>query len=353
MPISHNVTIEYTIKIERGLDMSNKNVLWEIEPLIVLVNTGLDEQLDIDIHKKLRDAMRYYPMAGGKRLRPILAMVAAEAISGSEKSKKAALPLGLALEITHNFTLIHDDLMDKDLIRRGVPSVHAKFGEDTAINAGDALFARAFEVLSSTDLNVKAFKRLLNSFSVMVRGIAEGQQMDMDFEGRLDITEEEYLIMVEKKTALMFQVAAEGGALIGGGTEEQIEKLSEYGRLLGIGFQIWDDLLDLEGDQEKIGKPVGSDIKNGKRTLIVVRALDTLQGADRERFLQILGNEDATDADIKDAMDILNRVGAIDYTKKAALDYADRSKKLLDILPDSPSKNILLDNVDYLVSRDT
>ncbi|MCK4718550.1 MAG: polyprenyl synthetase family protein [Thermoplasmata archaeon] len=320
-----------------------------IKDRIKLVNDNIVPSIQADV-PALQDAMRHYPVAGGKRLRPVMALVVSAAVGGNDEK---TLPYALALEMTHNFTLIHDDLMDHDSLRRGRKAVHVLWGEATAINSGDALFALAFRLLAKVEVGHAVFLEILEDFSRMVQGIAEGQQLDMDFEKMKKVTEEEYLIMVEKKTALMFQYAAKGGALIGGGTRQQVEAMSEYGRLLGIGFQIWDDLLDIEADEEALGKPVGSDIKNGKRTLAAVWALENLDGANKEAFLKAYGNQNATKEDMAGAVEAMQKGGAIAYAKKQALAYAEKSKELLGVLSPSKEKDILLYVVDYMVNRET
>ena len=156
------------------------------------VNLALASALDVGDEDKLRKAISHIPMAGGKRLRPVLAMLSADAISGSGER---VIPFGIALEIIHSFTLLHDDVMDKDELRRGVATVHVLFDEATAINAGDVLFARAFETLSTTDVSDAVLRLLVREVARAVRKIGEGQQMDKDFENRTDITEKDYLRM--------------------------------------------------------------------------------------------------------------------------------------------------------------
>ncbi|MCE5296673.1 MAG: polyprenyl synthetase family protein, partial [Euryarchaeota archaeon] len=174
--------------------------------------------LDYGENDKLRKAMTHYPEAGGKRMRPILAMLVANAIS--RKGEKA-VPFGCCLEMIHNFTLIHDDVMDKDPVRRGRPAVHILYDEPTAIIAGDALFARAYDVLSESEISGEELRELVHIVSETVYLIAEGQQMDIDNEDKETITIDEYLEMVEKKTAVLFSCAAEGGAIIGQGSRKQ------------------------------------------------------------------------------------------------------------------------------------
>ncbi|UCG70903.1 MAG: polyprenyl synthetase family protein [Thermoplasmata archaeon] len=319
-----------------------------LEDRINTVNKALEDALDIGEQEKLRKAIQHIPMAGGKRLRPVLAMLCADAIS--EKGEKV-IPFGVTLELIHNFTLLHDDVMDKDSLRRGVATVHTLFDEATAINAGDVLFARAIETLSTTDVSDSVLRELVREVAKAVRNIGEGQQLDKDFENRIDISEKDYLMMIEYKTARLFQMAAMGGAMIAEGKKEQITALAEYGRLLGMGFQIWDDYLDLKADEELLGKPVGSDIRNGKRTLMVVHALVRLEGEDRSKFLSVLGDQKATQQEVIDAIGLMDKVGSTAYAEQMAHDFAKNSKELLDVLSDSEHKDLLIKITDYMVER--
>lgn len=313
------------------------------------VNLALENALDVGDSNKLRNAISHIPMAGGKRLRPVLAMITADAIS--ENGEKT-IPFGVALELIHNFTLLHDDVMDKDELRRGVKTVHVLYDEATAINAGDVLFARAFEVLSTTDVNNAVLRKLVRETAETVRNIGEGQQLDKDFENRTDIKENDYLKMIEYKTAMLFKIATRGGAMIAGGSEEQIKAMEDYGKLLGMGFQIWDDYLDLKADEKLLGKPVGSDIKNGKRTLMVVHALARLKGEDKNAFLSVLGNYNSSQEDVRNAIELMDQVGSTKYAEQMAHDFAQKSKELLDALPDSEHKDILIKFTDYMVERE-
>ncbi len=314
---------------------------------IAIIDKTLNEVLSVGDQPKLLEAMRHLPIAGGKRLRPILVMLTSEAVGG-ESNK--ALPFGIVLEIIHNFTLVHDDIMDQDDLRRGVPTVHNVFGQSTAINAGDALLARAFEVLGTVELEDSKLRALSSEVATMVRQLGEGQQSDLDFEDTLDITADEYLGMIEKKTGLMFRMAAKGGAVIGNGTEVHINAMAEYGRLIGIGFQIWDDVLDIKRNKDM--KSFGSDIKAGKKTLMMVYALEHAQSEDKEFLKNVLGDRSATDQDITRAISILTRVGAIDYTQNLAEGYATHAREQLKLLPETESKKILEEFVDFMVKRD-
>ena len=307
-----------------------------------------------DVPKRM-EAVKHYPAAGGKRLRPVLAIAVANAVSGAGKK---AMPFGCSLEIIHNFTLVHDDVMDNDPVRRGRPAVHVLFDMPTAIIAGDAQFARAFEVLTETDVPPQHVKRLFRITANTVWLIAEGQQEDMDFEHMpaADLAIDDYMRMIHKKTAVLFECAAEGGTLIAGGTEKQVAAMKEYARLLGLGFQIHDDVLALTSSEEVLGKPVGSDIRNGKRTLIVLHALHSLDASDpRRRTLEkALGNDGATPEEIKAAIRALDDSGSIEYAKKLALDYAAQARKELDVLEESEDKEFLKGLIDFAVgSRKT
>jgi geranylgeranyl diphosphate synthase type I len=315
------------------------------------IDNALLPYLDVGKHDKLRKAMKHYPEAGGKRLRPLMAITVAEAVGGRGR---AAIPFGCCLEIIHNFTLVHDDVIDQDPVRRGRPAVHVLYDIPTAIIAGDALFAIAYRVLAETDVDGEGLRRLVRSVSDTVYLIAEGQQMDVDNEDSPDVTIDAYLEMVEKKTAVLFACAAEGGAIIGRGSERQIKDMFEYARLLGIGFQIWDDVLGLEGEEKVLGKPVGSDIRNGKRTLILLHAMEQLGDKGRKEkkgVLRALGNDQATEAEVKKVIDLFRELGSIEYAKQRTLQYAAEAKAKLACIEDSREKDLLEQLVDFAVGR--
>lgn len=324
----------------------------EIPRIVKVIDKHLMSYLEKGKPEKLMKAVRHYPDAGGKRLRPVLAYVVAQAV---RKQGKKAIPFGCALEIIHNFTLIHDDVIDQDPVRRGRPAVHVLFDIPTAIIAGDAMFARGYEVLSETKTSPVNLNRLYKLTSRTVWLIAEGQQMDFDFETAKAVSSEEYLEMVEKKTAVLFSCAAEGGAIIASGTATQIKNMKEYGRMLGIAFQIWDDVLGVTGDEKTLGKPVGSDVRNGKRTLIIVHALEQLEKKGNKRrkeaLLSALGNENATQDQVMRAIEVLRQVGSIDYASGIAFNYAEKAKRSLKCLNKSREKEFLSSLVDFAVGR--
>ena len=314
------------------------------------VNQYLMRSLEVIENGTLRAAMAHYPAAGGKRLRPLLTTIACEAVGGNVRN---SLPFGVALEMIHNFTLVHDDVMDEDETRRGIRTVHAQWGVPEAILAGDALFARAFELVPETRVKGDDALRLTQLLANSVRLLAEGQQMDMEFERSGSVSVGEYMRMIELKTSVLYSAAAKGGVIIGGGTRRQEDALFEYGRLVGLGFQIWDDVLDLRSDQETFGKPVLNDIRNGKKTLIVINALEDLEGAKRAEFLRVLGNRRATAHQLVRARDILEEVGAVDHAVRVANELAADAKSKLSVLKPSPHREALAQFADYMVTRKT
>jgi geranylgeranyl diphosphate synthase type I len=181
--------------------------------------------------------------------------------------------------------------------------------------------------------------------------LADGQQMDLDFEDRDIVSPGEYLEMIERKTAVLYSAAAQGGAIAGNASEPAQEALFEYGRLIGLGFQIWDDVLDLRSDQETFGKPVLNDIRNGKKTLIVVHALDTLKGPKKDELISILGRKDAKDAELVHAKDILEAVGSIDYASRVASEFVAKAKDELKVVKSEEHRAVLIEFADFMLSR--
>jgi geranylgeranyl diphosphate synthase type I len=263
-----------------------------------------------------------------------------------------ALKTAAAVELIHTFSLIHDDIMDKDEMRRGKPSVHVLWGEPMAILAGDTLFSKAFETVLETPIDNISYERVVGALKIVVDScikICEGQASDMCFEGNFEVSEDEYMNMIYKKTAALIAAATRSGAIIGGGNPEQVETLSEYGRLVGLAFQIQDDYLDVISDEENLGKPVGSDIIEGKMTLMVVNTLSKASQEDKEELISILNAKE--DTDVKRALEIFNKYGSINYARDIALTNVETAKKLLETLEESESKQALAMIADYVLQR--
>jgi len=225
--------------------------------------------------KRLYDAVEYSLTVGGKRLRPILCMAGCEVVGGNLED---AITPGCAIEMIHTYSLIHDDLpaMDNDTLRRGHPTTWVKFGEATAILAGDALLNRAFEVLADWDFDCERKVQVISEISRAsgMLGMVLGQQCDLDAEGRSDVSLEELLFIHRHKTGRLITASVVSGGITGGGSSEEIEALRRYGDHIGLAFQIVDDVLDVIGDQEKLGKNVGSDIEKGKVTFVTFFGVD-------------------------------------------------------------------------------
>lgn len=313
------------------------------------VDGEIEKALDTVDPQKLQDASKHLIKAGGKKIRPSLVLLSSEAVGGR---MEGALKTAAAVELIHTFSLIHDDIMDEDEMRRGKPSVHTIWGEPMAILAGDILFSLAFELVAQThdeDIPSKRVIRALNTVVDACIKICEGQACDMGFENKFDVKESEYMNMIYKKTAALIAAATKSGAILGGGTEEQIAAFQEYGRLIGMAFQIQDDYLDVVSDEEHIGKPVGSDIMEGKMTLMVVHTLSSASKQDKKALLSILENDG--NENVQKAIDIFEKYGSINYTRDIALENVQKAKELLSIVPDSPAKESLYLLADFVLQR--
>jgi geranylgeranyl diphosphate synthase type I len=283
-------------------------------------------------------AARHLIKAGGKRLRPVIAIAITEAMG---EDYRRIMPAIVAIEAIHNFTLIHDDIMDRDEMRRNVKTVHTVFGEATAILAGDTLFAEAFKLLSKCDVPGENIRGALEMIADVCIMICEGQFMDINFENKM-ISEAEYLEMVKLKTgALIAGSSSLPAALFG--REDLFEPLWDYGIFAGIGFQIHDDVLDLVG--KDIGKDWGSDIVKGKKTLIAIKAFE--RGVELKTF----GKQKASIEEIKEDVERLKDCGAIDYAQRKAREYIEMAKKKLSCIRDEQKRRQIEELTDFLIAR--
>ncbi|MFH1424394.1 MAG: polyprenyl synthetase family protein [archaeon] len=296
--------------------------------------------------KSLYEPIEYHLLGGGKRVRPFLCMVSCEAVGGK---KEIALPAAVALELVHAFTLVHDDVMDKDEMRRGKPTIYKKWGEATAINVGDAIHTLCYKSIVNSkaepDVVIKASGALIDS----VLTVCEGQVLDIEFEGR-EITIKQYEDMARRKTGSLISGSCKVGAIIGSGSEKEIDALTRYGKNIGLAFQIWDDYIDFAS--KDTGKTHGSDIKRGKRTSIVCHALENSSGKDKERLIEILDSNETSDKEVAEAVAILEKTGSIEYGKKRAMELVENAKKSLGVLKDSAAKKSLLEFADFVINRD-
>ncbi|HWI91347.1 MAG TPA: polyprenyl synthetase family protein [Flavisolibacter sp.] len=235
----------------------------------------------------LYDPNRYFLSLGGKRIRPVMCLMGNEMF---DEINKDAWNVATAIELFHNFTLIHDDIMDKAPLRRGLETVHTKFGESTALLAGDVMLVAAYDYLNK--ISGKYLFSVLDIFNKTAREVCEGQQMDMDFENSNHVKMDDYLNMISLKTSVLLAASLKMGAILGGAGERNQNLLYEFGRKLGLAFQVQDDYLDAFGDPEKFGKQVGGDIKSNKKTFLLIHALETASIEQKKQLVELLNRDD-------------------------------------------------------------
>lgn len=297
----------------------------------------------------LIESARQYPYAGGKRMRPAMALACCGAVGG-DKSK--AMPLAVAIEYIHNFTLIHDDLMDGDKLRRGMVTIHEGYGMPTAVLAGDALFAKAYQIICELDVPAERMRNAMRYVSKAVWDLARGQQMDVNNEGKI-VSEEYYIETIKLKTSVLFAAAAAGGAIIGGADDKTVEAINQYALDVGLGFQMFDDYLGVAGDPAKTGKSVGNDIRKGKCTCMVTHTIEVLKDDEKlKEFKSILGNMNATDEECARAMQIMKDCGSIDYALGLARKKVDDAIARIQFLPDNEDKEFMIALAEFAINRD-
>ena len=312
---------------------------------------GVNRFLGIKLKGKptqLYDAASYLIVNGGKRLRPFMVMKSCEILGGELKD---AMPAACAVEMIHNFTLVHDDIMDNDEMRHGVPTVHKKFGIPIAILAGDVLFSKAYQILSNSNLPSKATNELVSRLAKACVDVCEGQLLDIKMaESKKIPSQANYIKMIEKKTSSLFDVSCSMGAICAKAKQSDITKLSAFGRNLGIAFQITDDLIGVLGDRRITKKPVGNDLREGKKSLPIVLAITKSKGNDKKIILKTFGNAKATKRDIEKAVESIRALGIEKIVRKQALLYSNKAQKSLNNYSGSAKKE-LLNLLNFVVKR--
>lgn len=306
-----------------------------------------------DMWRYLYGPLSEFSNNAGKRHRPLICMLACRAVGGDDQMARAA---GAAIEHFHTAALIHDDIADESQLRRGKPCLHHQIGEGLAINAGDlALSLVTGTVLVDDSLSDAVKLRVLKELVDMTTRTIEGQALDIGWarDERFDITVEDYLTMAAHKTAFYSGgVPLAVGAIIGGGSEEQIETLRAYGMSTGLAFQIQDDLLNLIGSEESTKKDFRSDITEGKRTLVVVHALANAAPEARERLIQILSAKEKDPAVLAEAVDIMQATGSVEYARSYAENLTNAAKgRLVEKVAPSLSRDMLISMADWFVNR--
>ncbi|MEO1258453.1 MAG: polyprenyl synthetase family protein [Bacteroidota bacterium] len=325
----------------------------------------------------LEDCTLSYLKGGGKKLRPAILMLCCQAVGGE---KRTALPAAAAVELFHTWTLVHDDIIDNDTMRRGVDTVHVtagkyarekynlpvevaeKYGKDAAILTGDIQHGWCISILSRNlikeGVKPEVALHLISQLQVeMLRTLVEGETLDVEFGLFYDIddlTEGQILDMLWKKTGVLYEFCGMAGALIGQNNMEytaEVNALKEFCSLCGTAFQVRDDILGLIGKQNKLGKPVGSDIREGKKTLLVKEALSNASEEENKTIRATLGNSKATPSEIENTTQLIVKLGGVDKAHTVAKGYVDKALPLLDILPASNEKDLLIEWANYMIDR--
>jgi geranylgeranyl diphosphate synthase type I len=298
----------------------------QIENNAKIVNKYLNSKLKGN-PKKLYDAAGHLIVNGGKRLRPYMVIRSCQILGGKSST---AMIAASAVEMVHNFTLVHDDIMDNDEMRHGVPTVHKKFGMPIAILAGDVLFSKAFQIISESKLSPNANTHLISRLAKACVDVCEGQLLDIKMADEKRIpTEAEYITMIGKKTAALFDVSCAMGAICATNKPKDISNLSDFGRNLGIAFQITDDLIGVMGDPKVTKKPVGNDLREGKKSLPILMAIKLAKGNEKKIILKAFGNSKISKKDLNKAVEVIRSLGIEEKVRNQALKYAEKSEKSL------------------------
>ncbi|MCY3411982.1 MAG: polyprenyl synthetase family protein [Candidatus Heimdallarchaeota archaeon] len=300
----------------------------------------------------LRDAAEHYLHAGGKGFRPAMMMMACGALGGNEDD---ALSAAAAIEAVHVSSLIHDDFMDQDRTRRGSEAVWVKWDPTVAILSGDVMVGLAFEIAGNLDVPIEMRYEISKGLASIYTQLCHGQMLDINFEQTefADLSIDDITFMQNLKTGVLFEFSCVTGARIALKKldDPMIDIIREYAHLAGTAFQIQDDIIGLLGDEEEVGKPIGSDIRQGKRTLIAVHAYVHANAEQRERLMVGLGNHEATEDEIKQALEVMKEIGSIEHAIKLAKDMSSQAMQLADKLPENGYSALLKEFASYMISR--
>ncbi|WGH74350.1 polyprenyl synthetase family protein [Tenacibaculum tangerinum] len=278
--------------------------------------------------KNLYEPIEYILQLGGKRIRPILTLIAADIFSNDYEK---ALPAALSVEVFHNFTLVHDDIMDDAPLRRGKKTVHEKWDINTGILSGDAMLILAYQYFENYEPAI--FQKLAQLFSKTALEVCDGQQLDVDFETRNDVTIEEYIQMITLKTSVLVAAALKMGAIVANADEEQADHLYNYGLNLGIAFQLQDDYLDTFGDPESFGKQVGGDIIENKKTYLYLKALEVADESDKEKLVHLYSEKQKNNTDKVTTVSTIFKANNIpEETQKLIEYYTNKSFESIEHL---------------------
>jgi geranylgeranyl diphosphate synthase, type II len=294
----------------------------------------------------LYDPNRYFLQLGGKRVRPVLCLMGNELFDDINPD---AWHVANAIELFHNFTLIHDDIMDRAPLRRGKPTVHEQYGANTALLAGDVMLVTAYDYLNK--ISTKYLQRIINLFNKTAKEVCEGQQLDMDYEKTTQVGFEEYLHMINLKTSVLLAASLQMGAILGGAGERNRELLYQFGRKLGLAFQVQDDYLDAFGNPDKFGKQVGGDILSNKKTFLLIHALETATPDCKKQLLQLLASN--PDNKVEQVLDIFRQCKVDEWARELKEKYMQEAfTHLEDIAVLSKRKEPLKQLALFLTQRE-
>lgn len=299
----------------------------------------LNEKIEVKEPKNLYEPIHYILQIGGKRLRPILTIMTCDLFGGNAKE---AFDAALAVEVFHNFTLIHDDIMDSAPARRGKETVHIKWDVNTGILSGDAMMIMAYQCLESYEPII--FKELMKLFSQTALEVCEGQQLDVDFETRNNVTIAEYIKMITNKTSVLVAAAMKMGAIIAKSSPAQAQKIYDFGLNLGIAFQLQDDYLDTFGNFETFGKQIGGDISENKKTFLYLKALEVCNAEDKKQLITLYNSKQNQDNKIEKVTGIFVKNNIDELTKTEIVNYSNKAIELLENLSISEDNKAILKN---------
>ncbi|MCX6150271.1 MAG: polyprenyl synthetase family protein [Ignavibacteriales bacterium] len=311
-----------------------------------IVEAKIENIFNNKLPESLYEPCSYIVKSGGKRLRPMLVLFSAKAVGGRYSDVYNA---AIAVELLHNFSLVHDDIMDNSNMRRGRLTLHKKYDLSTAILTGDNLIAVAYSFLLK-DCSIN-FKSVVSTFTNGVIQVCEGQSLDKEFETRSNVSIKDYIIMIEKKTAALLETCCSLGVQLCGGDSAKIKALSNYGKYLGIAFQIQDDLLDIAGDENEFGKIIGGDIVEGKKTFLFLRALEKAKGNTLKELQSVIKNKGVQRKEVGKFKEIYLQLGVMEDAKKEIIKYSSKALSELKFIPSIKDKEMLTWITHLLIKR--
>jgi geranylgeranyl pyrophosphate synthase len=321
--------------------------LSRLEPQMTAMEREIDRLVTSPV-KLIADISSHTLGAGGKRLRPALVFASAQLCGdNTEHADPRVTTCAAAVELIHTTSLIHDDVVDSATVRRGKPAANLIWGNETSVLVGDYLFAQVFVAVAR-----EGFHDLLAPIANATAQLCAGELLETQTRGLLSMKEKQYCDIIALKTAALTECSCRLGAMAMGAKEAEVEALARYGREIGMAFQIVDDIFDIISSEERLGKPVGNDIREGDVTLPMLRAAAVCSPAERDELESLLGKDPITAEEVQRALDIIRGTDAAEHCARVAADYVVSAKALLHIFPDGDAKNMLNDIADYVLSRE-